>query len=42
MTFGQKTAIAILLLVARMICDEKWADEIKGVATHISVNEGRK
>lgn len=39
MTFREKTVVAILLLVARMLSDDAvWADEIKKLATHIAVH----
>lgn len=38
MTWKMKTAIGILLLVARIVSDEEWRDEIKTLATHISVH----
>ena len=37
LTWKQKTAIRILLLVARMLVDEVWAEEIKNLSTHIGV-----
>lgn len=38
MTWREKTVVAILLLVARMLCDDEvQAGEIKNLATHISV-----
>lgn len=39
MSFKEKTVVAILLLVARILCeDERLAKEIKSLSTHISVN----
>lgn len=38
MTWKQKTVVAILLLVARMLADEPWASEVKNLANHISVH----
>jgi len=38
MTFGDKLAIRILLLVARMVVSEEWRQDIKDTATHISVH----
>ena len=39
MTWKEKTVVAILLLVARMLCEDSvYAQEIKTLATHIGVN----
>ena len=39
MSYREKTVIAILLLVARMICGDKEREkEIKNLATHISIH----
>lgn len=38
MTFKEKVAIDILLLVARWLAPEEWRTEIKNIATHIKVN----
>jgi len=38
MTFGDKLAIQILLLVARMLVAPEWKESIRNVATHISVH----
>jgi len=39
MTFREKTVAALLLLVARLICeDELTRVEIKNIANHISVH----
>lgn len=41
MTFKEKTVVAILLLVARILCeDEAMSGEIKTLSTHIAVNAG--
>jgi hypothetical protein len=40
MTWKQKTVIRILLLVARMMADEPWGDEIKHLANHINAELG--
>ena len=41
MTFREKTVIAILLLVARMLCeDPAHSQEIKHLANHISIHGG--
>ena len=38
MTFREKTVIAILLLVARLMCDDEvMSGEIKSIATRVSV-----
>ena len=37
LTWKQKTVMRILLLVARMMADEVWAEEIKNLSTHIGV-----
>jgi hypothetical protein len=38
-TWREKVVVSILLLVARMLCDDAgFADEIKTLATHVSVN----
>lgn len=38
MTFREKTVVAILLLVARLLCDdESMSGEIKSIATRVSV-----
>lgn len=39
MSWRQKTTIAILLLVARMLADDEWAREIKNLANHIAVHK---
>jgi hypothetical protein len=38
MTWRDKTAIAVLMLVARMLISEQWRDEVNKLATHISVH----
>ena len=37
MTWKQQTVIRILLIVAKMLADEEWRDEIKNLSSHISV-----
>jgi hypothetical protein len=36
MNWKQKTVVRILLLVARMLADEDWAEEIKHLSNHIT------
>lgn len=43
LTWRERTLVAILLLVARMLSDEQWVHhEIKTLATNISVHGGRE
>jgi len=35
LTWKQKTVMRILLLVAQMLADEAWAEEIKHLSNHI-------
>jgi hypothetical protein len=39
-TWKQKTTIRILLLVARMLADDPWANEIKDLANHVNAGIG--
>lgn len=38
MSFREKTAIRILLTVARWLAPSEWQKDIETIATHISVN----
>jgi len=38
MTWREKVVVSILLLVARMLDEGQWGNEIKTLATHIAVN----
>ena len=42
MSWKQKTCIAILLLVARMVSDEDWKVDIKNLANHIATYRGEE
>jgi len=41
LTWRERTLIAVLMLVARMLADEEWVhSEVKTLATHINVHGG--
>ncbi len=40
MTWKERTVVRILLLVARMLSEEPWADEIKHLSNHITSGIG--
>ena len=42
MTWTNRVAVRILLLVARMFADNEWREEIKQLANHIEYNAGRE
>jgi hypothetical protein len=41
MTWREKTVVTILLMVARMLDEGQWRDDLKTLATHISVYGGK-